>query len=241
MVDSDCDTHDACEAFSCDLTSRGEFPQGHCVYTAVDGGACVTPTVSAPPPSAADAGLDSSVAPPAPDAAPPTVGLPPIDPMCTAASSCGDPSVFPPYVPLVPPDVPATCSNGFQVADVGAGAAYVLNATNPGGASAVTLDVDFATYLEPDGVTITGVDAQGATYTLLDTCRIQTYDAPEPTNGMQRPPDETIRQFRIDVKQGTTSLTVTFAHVCSPMYLQVLGLCDFDVPSYPHGWWQAVP
>jgi hypothetical protein len=167
---------------------------------------------------------------------------PPIDPVCTAWA-CGEPSVFPPYVPLLPPSVPASCANGFEVADVGASQsdAYVLQATKAGGADAITLDVDFATYKEPDGVQITGVDSTGATYTLLDTCRLQTYSSAEPTGGMMRPPDETIRQFRIAVQQGTQSLTVSFAQVCSPMYLQVLGLCDFEVPAYPHGWWQAVP
>jgi hypothetical protein len=168
---------------------------------------------------------------------------PPIDSVCTSNWACGSTSVFPPFVALVPPDVPASCANGFQLADVGADqtTAYVLNATPAAGANAITLDVDFATYLEPDGVVITGVDSTGATYTLMDTCRLQTYSSGEPTNGRMRPPDETIRQFRLDVKQGTKSLTVSFTGVCSPMYLQVLGLCDFDVPSYPNGWWAAVP
>ena len=109
---------------------------------------------------------------------------------------------------------------------------YTLSSNTPAGSRAITLDVDFATYLEPDGVLITGVDGQGNTYTLLDTCRIQTWAWEDPTEGLSRPPDDSIRQFRVDVRQGTTQLTFDFGGVVSPMYLQVLGLCDFNVTPF---------
>ena len=89
---------------------------------------------------------------------------------------------------------------------------------------------------------MTGADASGATYTLLDTCRLQTSTTGDPTGGTSRPPDQTIRQFRIQVKQGTTQLTFNFAGVLSPMYIQVLGLCDFNVTSFASATsWRAVP
>jgi hypothetical protein len=103
------------------------------------------------------------------------------------------------------------------------------------------LDVDLATYLEADGVTITGVDASGNEYTLMDTCRIQTWTQGDPTGGTSRPPDETIRQFFLPLKAGTKSLTFDFSLVRSPMYLQVLGLCDFDVTAFSGATtWQTV-
>ncbi len=219
---SDCDTHDPCTTFTCDVTGTGEAQEGHCVYAPFDGGAC-GPEAGAP-----DSG---------------TVGQPPIDMACMSSQNL--PAVFPPYVPLVPPDVPASCANGFEIGDamVGGTTVYSLAAKNQAqGAAAITLDVDFATYEEPDGVIITGVDASGVTYTLLDTCRLQTWTKADPTGGTSRPPDITIRQFRIDVKAGTQSLKVDFGGVVSPMYIQVLGLCDFDVSMFSQAkWWTPVP
>jgi hypothetical protein len=226
-TDADCNTHDACVAFACENVSSGELHQGQCVYTPVDSGACAAPVP--------DAGVDAG--PPAM-----MVGLPPIDPACMSSQNL--PSTYPPYVPLVPPSVPASCANGFELGDATTGGSTVYNlpSTKPGGAAAITLDVDFATYLEPDGVVITGVDASGATYTLLDTCRIQTWTSGDPTGGLTRPPDETIRQFRIHVTAGTKSLKVDFGGVVSPMYIQVLGLCDFDVSPFSEDVsWSAVP
>jgi hypothetical protein len=169
------------------------------------------------------------------------VGLPPIDPACTAG---GGPIVFPPYVPLVPPDLPEGCSNGFELGDATdyESVPYTLDAIPAQGAAAVTLDVDFATYHEPDAVVITGTLADGETYTLLDSCRLRTSDSGDVTGGMFRPADDTIRQFRIDVRAGTASLAISFAGVVSPMYIQVLGLCEFQVTYYPYSvWWQPVP
>jgi hypothetical protein len=90
------------------------------------------------------------------------VGLTPIDPACTSG---GGPIVSPPYVPLAPPDVPASCSNGFEIGDATPYTAvvYTLDAIPPQGAAAITLDVDFATYHEPDGVVITGTLADQET------------------------------------------------------------------------------
>lgn len=164
----------------------------------------------------------------------------PIDPAC--ASSDNPPSVFPPFVPLKAPDVPATCKNGFELNQAKASSVYTLTSKTAQGSRAITLDVDFATYLVPDGMTITGVDGNGQTYTLLDTCRLQTWTAGDPTKGAARPPDETIRQFHIDVRAGTKQLKVTFGLTVSPMYVRILGLCDFNVTQFTSaGRWVAVP
>ena len=227
-----------------------DCPTGsHCVVPTGNEGPGVgmcTPVVEGGTPDAAgNPGTDGS-SPSGSDA-----GLPPIDMACMSAPMCntGLPSVFPPYVPLLPPSVPTNCSNGFELGDAhtcggggGGTVSYTIQANTASGSRAITLDVDFATYLEPDGVLITGVDGSGNTYTLLDTCRIQTWTQADPTGGTHRPPDETIRQFRIEVTQGTKQLTFNFGGVVSPMYIQVLGLCDFDLPQFSQArWWQAVP
>jgi hypothetical protein len=175
-----------------------------------------------------DTGVDSGI-----------VSLPPIDPVCTGGGA-GDAPVFPPYVPLVPPSVPADCANGFELGDATAGSVYTLDTNQATGAAAITLDVDFATYKEPDAVVITGVGPAGE-YTLLDSCRLQTSAVGDVTGGTSRPADDTIRQFRVNVTAGTTSLVISFAGVVSPMYIQILGLCDFAVTPFPDAvWWQAV-
>ena len=169
---------------------------------------------------------------------------PPIDPTCP--STCplnGVAPIFPAAAPLVAPDVPLSCSNGFEMGGATGGcgrATYALHAIRPGGSRGITLDVDFATYLVPDAVLVTGIDATGVRYTLLQTCRLQTSFVGGPSN--MRPGDDTIRQFRLDVRPGTTELDFDFGAVTSPMYIRVLGLCDFAVtPFAAAAWWRAVP
>jgi hypothetical protein len=216
--DSDCNGTNPCVTYSCPQVS-GEIAVRTCVLTSMsDAGACL------------DAGS------PAVDAG----GLPPIDPMCMGGGLVLP--EFPPAVPLLPPDVPSSCSNGFEIGDATPGSKYTLMSKTAAGSRAITLDVDFATYLQADGVVVTGTGPSGATYTLLDTCRLQTSILGDPTGGKSRPPDNTLRQFRIQVEQGTTQLVFDFSGVVSPMYIQVLGLCDFNVTQDTAAtWWQTVP
>ncbi len=216
--DADCNAAGSCATYVCPPAS-GEVRVRTCVFASEsDAGSCRDSGVPV------DAG---------------TLGLPPIDPGCTAGGLLLP--VFPPATPLLPPDVPSTCANGFEIGDATIGSSYTLMSKSSKGAAAITLDVDFATYLQADGVVVTGTGPSG-TYTLLDTCRLQTATMGDPTGGMSRPPDDTIRQFRIAVEQGTTELTFDFGGVVSPMYIQVLGLCDFNVTQDTAAtWWQAVP
>lgn len=218
--DSDCNGADPCVTYACPPVT-GEIAVRTCVLASVsDAGACV----------------DAATTPPAVDAG----GLPPIDPMCMSGAFVLP--EFPPAVPLIPPDVPSTCSNGFEIGDATPGSKYTLTSKTSKGSRAITLDVDFATYLQADGVVVTGTGPSGATYTLLDTCRLQTSIMGDPTGGKSRPPDDTLRQFRIQVAQGTTQLVFDFSGVVSPMYIQVLGLCDFNVTQDTAAtWWQTVP
>ena len=167
---------------------------------------------------------------------------PPVDDRCPGTCPFANVTpVFPPFTRLAPQGVPTDCSNGFELGGVraGCGAVYRLIARRPGGARAITLDVDYATYLVPDAVSVTGLDASGARYSLLQTCRMQTSVVGGPSD--RRPPDDTIRQFRIDVREGTRELDIDFGAVTSPMYIRVRGLCDFTVSRYPDApWWRAV-
>ena len=176
-----------------------------------------------------------------------------VNPMCDGGVSCSIDStcsladagvVYPPYVALYPPDVPSNCANGFEVCDAEGAPTYTIHAVPPGGSRMLTLDLDFATYLAPDGLLITGIDGNCQQYVLFDSCRLQTADQAESsyTNGMERPSDIAIRQYHLMLRQGTSELTFDFSRVVSPMYFQILGLCDFTLSKVPGvGWWSLVP
>jgi hypothetical protein len=166
---------------------------------------------------------------------------------CSVDTTCSEAdagTVYPPFVPLYPPDVPSTCANGFEVCDAEGAPTYTIKAVPPGGSRQLTLDLDFATYVAPDGLLITGLDSCGQQYVLFDSCRLQTADQSEGsyTNGMARPTDPAIRQFHLALREGTGQLTFDFSRVVSPMYFQILGLCDFSLPPAPGvGWFNLVP
>src|SRR5262249_24094049 len=165
----------------------------------------------------------------------------PVDPTCSLADAA---VVYPPAVPLNPPDVPPNCPNGFQLCDALGAQPYVIHSKTPAGSQALTLDLDFATYTAPDGLLITGIDGNCKQYVLFDSCRLKTADLPEfsYTNGMARPADIAIRQFHLMLHPGTTELTFDFSRGVSPMYVEVLGLCDFNLPPAPGvGWFALVP
>jgi hypothetical protein len=167
----------------------------------------------------------------------------PVDPNCLVADM-GD--VYPPFVALYPPDVPASCANGFQLTNATATLVYTVYANTPAGSQMLNLDLDIATYEESDGVEITGVDGNCKKYTLFDTCHLKTADDSQTayTNGMERPQDVAIRQYHLDLRPGTSQLSFNFGNVRSPMYIQVLGLCDFTLTTPPATsveWYAPVP
>jgi hypothetical protein len=166
--------------------------------------------------------------------------LSPIDALCD--TDAGLMTVFPDAGPLLPDDVPSDCANGFELNNPSGRGIYSVMAKTSAGSRPLTLDIDLATYKVPDKVRITGVDSCAKPYTLLSSCELQTANVGDPTGGMGRPPDATIRQFRVNMPGGTRELTFDFSNVTSPMYLRVVGLCDFNVATYPNASdWQAVP
>jgi hypothetical protein len=165
----------------------------------------------------------------------------PVDPTCTQGNTT---VVYPAYTPLNPPGVPGACLDGFELTRAEGAPPYVLKAKTPAGSRALTLDLDFATYTAPDGVRISGNDGSCEPYLLFETCRMKTADQPETAygTGSERPDDVAIRQFKLELREGTTELTINFENVTSPMYLRVLGLCDFDItPAEGVKWFATVP
>ncbi len=160
----------------------------------------------------------------------------PIDSSCNQTLGCNTAtSITVPYVPLVTPNLPATCNSGFEwqsgmyLGDCDS--KYVVTASGDptcGTASDRTVWVDIATYTAGDRLRITAVGNDNQPYVVLDTCRIRTWDQADPTDGKTRPPDATIRQFKIVVKAGTKSLEFDSTNACTPWYMRVLGLCDFE-------------
>jgi len=171
----------------------------------------------------------------------PSCSMQAVDPTCSEADAS---VVYPPFVTLYPPDVPKACASGFEVCDALGAPPYTIHSVSAAGSQGLTLDLDFATYVAPDGLLITGIDGTCKPYVLFDTCRISTADESESTytNGKERPQDIAIRQFHVTLRPGTTQLTFDFSRVVSPMYFQILGLCDFALPAVPGvGWSSLVP
>ena len=164
-----------------------------------------------------------------------------VDPGCSVADAG---VVYPPSIPVAPPDVPQDCKSGLEICDAKGAPNYVIHSKSSMGSRGITLDLDFATYTAPDGLLITAVGLDCKPYILFDTCRVKTSGKAESsyTNGMMRPKDEAIRQFHLDLHPGTTELTFDFSRVVSPMYVRVLGLCDFELPSAAGvGWFSLDP
>lgn len=157
--------------------------------------------------------------------------LPPPVEMCAPGCAGEANKVFPAAAPLASPGLPADCSGGFELNNPPQGT-YTIDSIAPGGSAARTLDVQIATYLAPDHIRITGIDASNAEYAIVDTCSIQTASYSDPTNGCTRPPEDSIRQYEVSLKAGTKSLEVDVSGACTPIYLRVLGLCDFTVTPF---------
>jgi hypothetical protein len=156
--------------------------------------------------------------------------LPPAIESCAVGCADAASAVFPVATPLGQSQLPADCSSGFEMNRPGK---KVFTIAAPGGSAARTLEVDIATYTAPDHIRISGIDQNGSEYTLVENCSMRTATYGDPTgDGCARPPDETIRRYSVELKAGTTSLTFDMTGACTPTYLRVLGLCDFDIAPF---------
>ena len=220
-TDKDCDDGDPCTKDGCEILS-GEF-----------GGVCGhQPICDAGPPTDSAAHQDSAAdAPTPPTPSPPDSGLPP--PVESCPAGCSVKSSFPAATPLVT-TVPSTCTAGFELNNPTGGGVYTFKSKALGGSGASPLEIHFATYLVPDHFIVSGITAAGE-YKLFDTCTVQTASYSDPTDGCHRPPDETLRQYKVTLKAGTTGIKVDVSGVCSPAYLRIRGLCEFTIAPFFSG------
>jgi hypothetical protein len=177
----------------------------------------------APGEAAPDAGTDAGPEDAGTDAGSVLLNIDPI---------CADPdggTVFPP-ANMLPDTVPANCLTGFEMNDFHS--TWTIDAITDAGASPITLEVDIATYQAPDVILISAVD-DGMSSELLLTCRMQTSTYGDPTHGLVAPPPDSIREFRLPLAAGTTSMTFDFTRATTPQYIRVLGLCDFNLVAPP--------
>jgi hypothetical protein len=204
-----CDDGDPCTVDACDPITTASF-EGTCSHARIAG--CVTPPDAGRPDGGVyDAGRSGPTNP--------------VDPMCSSSATVTP--VLVPYVPLGDPDVDLGCEQGIEWQNCSGSISLRANAA--GGTRARTLVVDVATYTAPDRLRIQGIDASGAAYVLLDTCRIRTSEIGDPTDGRTRPPNELIRRFEITLREGTRAITLDATAAPSPWYMRVLGLCDLEV------------
>ena len=224
--DAQCDDGNACTTDTCALP-RGDGATPHCVHEPAPAG---TACDDGNPCTMGDACTADGACVGTPNG---TFLPPPVDTTCQPGCASGTPD-FPPATPLASPGLPASCSGGFEMNNAPV-QAFTVTSTSPSGAAARTLDIDIATYKAPDHIRITAVDASGAVYALVDTCHLQTAAFSDPTDGCTRPPDDTIRQYQLNITAGTTSVTFDMTGACTPTYLRVLGLCDFTVTPFFSG------
>jgi len=226
FTDVPCDDHNPCTIDKCVLPD-GEVFAGECTHDPApvgtacdDGNACTSGDACNAEGKCVGTPNNACVPPP-------------VDPTCQAGCASGTPD-FPAAIPLLPPAVQPSCAGGFEM-NTPPQQIFTIDSTSPGGAQARTIDIELATYKAPDHVRITGVDASGTEYALVDTCHLQTATYGDPTDGCTRPPDDSIRQYTVGIKAGTTSLSFDMTDACTPTYMRVLGLCDFDVAPFFSG------
>jgi hypothetical protein len=151
-----------------------------------------------------------------------------IDPECANGATKSTETVFPPFLNLVDPVLPSDCTAGFEMNNLRQSSIVVQSAS---GSRSIDLAIDIATYRAPDDIRVVAVNGSGQQKLLLHTCRMQTWDQSDPTDGSYRPVDETIRQFHVRLPAGTKSLHVDNSLASTPTYIRIKGLCDFSLSS----------
>lgn len=148
--------------------------------------------------------------------------LAPIDSFCANGGRGRDEMA--PKLPPLPRTVPADCRRGIEFNNFEG--RFELTAKS--GSRSLKLEVDIASYLVSDRMRILARSAKGERV-ILDTCRLSTANYVDPTDGRSRPPEDSVREFRVTLPKGTTSLTFDFGEADSPTYMKVTGLCDFTL------------
>jgi hypothetical protein len=224
---------------------------GSAQATTMEGGGCTSDADCRPNEHCSGGELAQCIPEPSDAGTPPVITgdggvTTPIDLSC---ENLANPTkVYPAKWAPLPETVPAGCRTGFEMNEPYEylqNKLYTIHSKTLAGAHALKLELDFATYLAPDGLKITGTLANGSTYVLYLTCRMQTADYGDPTDGQSRPPEDSIRDYRLDLKEGTVQLDFDYGRSSTPTYTKVTGLCDFDVTPPPAAmmtslmWWRT--
>ena len=156
------------------------------------------------------------------------------DPLAGIDAACANPSSTdknPPVTPkgpLLARTVPDDCRVGIEVNNLKS--AFALGAKSSKGARGLKLEVDLATYRAPDHVRMMALGDFGERV-IFDSCRLSTANYADPTGGARRPPEDSIRDYRVALPKGTKSLSFDFTRAETPTYLRVIGLCDFGLTA----------
>lgn len=151
-----------------------------------------------------------------------------IDEACLGGvKSAGKPPIAPP-TPSLPKTAPDGCRGGVEFNNL-EGSSFKLVAHGTINKSA-PLEVDVASYTAEDHMRVIAETTAGD-QTIIDTCRLRTAEYADPTGGLTRPPENSIRGFRIKAPKGTTALRFDWTDTRTPTYMRVIGLCDFDTTA----------
>lgn len=140
--------------------------------------------------------------------------------------------LFPKKNPI-PQSVPASCLRGFEVNNLKENSVTIRSLASTGTTRRMTLEVDFATYVAPDGSRLIAKNADGSETVVFDSCHMRTACYGDPTSGQKRPYEDSIRSFLVDLPRGTVSLTLDHENASTPTYMRILGLCEFDLSRLP--------
>lgn len=62
---------------------------------------------------------------------------------------------------------------------------------------------------------------------------MRTAEYADPTMGTVRPPEDSIRDYRVALPAGSKQLVVDNTNAGTPTYIRILGLCDFTIQPPP--------
>lgn len=135
---------------------------------------------------------------------------------------------------ITTPAAAADCKSSVEIWNVWNGATIVINHI-PNRQSFISnqvIELDYASYLEPDDLEIRAFNVKGDSTVLFRQCRISTGPLVENEymkTPFTRPADESIRDFRIVIPTGTSRLQIKPLKSESPFYIRMKGLCNFDI------------
>lgn len=139
---------------------------------------------------------------------------------------------FPPQTPLNYSISNFGCQTNLEVNNI-RGEVLTFQSSLPQGSEERVLQIDVATYVAADVITISASNILGQSVNLLQTCRMRTACYGDPTDGKSRPPEDSIRTFRVTLPAGTKTITLDYLKSKSNTYTRIIGLCDFNLESVP--------